>query len=71
MLGAPVGPADGDDGKFVYAVNILCQFAGGTSINIHNPNERTVNFIKKGIPLQFGQVATPPQAQEDESLKPD
>ena len=71
VLGAPGGPADGDDGKFVYAVNVLCQFAGGTSINIHNPNERTVTFTKKGIPLQFGQIATPPQAQQDESLKPD
>jgi hypothetical protein len=70
-LGTSGGPKDGDDGKFVYAVNVLCQFSGGTSINIHNPNERTVTFTKKGIPLQFGQVATPPQAQQNESLKSD
>jgi hypothetical protein len=62
--------ADHDDGKFVYAVTVLCGF-GTTSINVHNPNGRTVTFTKKGIPLEFGQVPTPPNEKQQEALKPD
>ncbi|HWW83292.1 MAG TPA: hypothetical protein VNZ26_06795 [Vicinamibacterales bacterium] len=68
IIGATRSSGEHDDDKFVYAVNVLCGF-GTTSINVHNPNERTITFIKKGIPLEFGQP-TPPQEQQRQSLKP-
>lgn len=70
--GISASPASGDghSEKFVYAVHILCGF-GFTSINVHNPNGRTVTLTKKGIPLEFGQIPTPPREQQQEALKPD
>jgi hypothetical protein len=69
-LAAQDASAVHDDGKFVYAVTVICGF-GTTSINVHNPNGRTITFTKKGIPLDPGQVPTPPNEKQQESLKAD
>ena len=71
VVGVPRAFADGDDDRFVYAVNAICQFSGGTTINVHNPNGRTITIIKKGIPLDVGQVPSSPHEQQQETLKPD
>src|SRR5258706_3277871 len=71
VVGVPGALADGDDDKFVYAVNIICQFSGGTIINVHNPTGRTITLTKKGIPLDVGQVPMPPHEQQQETLKSD
>jgi hypothetical protein len=60
---------DREDDRFVYAVDVLCQFSGGTTINIHNPHERTVTFIEKGVPLVVGQGPTPPHPPQQVTLK--
>jgi hypothetical protein len=64
-VGASGVLADHADGRFVYAVHAICGF-GFTSINVLNPNSQPVKLTKSGIPLQFGQVPTPPKDQQQE-----
>ena len=63
--------SDRDVGKFVYPVGVLCQFPGGTTISVHNPNDRTITLRKTGIALAVGQGPTAPQAKELTTLKRD
>jgi len=67
--GASGALADHRDERFVYAVHAICGF-GFTSINVLNPNSQPVKLTKSGIPLQFGQVPTPPKDQQQEILGP-
>ena len=68
-VGASGALADHRDERFVYAVHAICGF-GFTSINVLNPNAQPVKLTKSGIPLQFGQVPTPPNDQQQEILGP-
>lgn len=73
--------------QFIYAVKVLCGTGGTgatravaastdiqnvrTSINVHNPNRKTVTFTKKGIPLEDGQLPTAPGERKEETLQSD
>jgi hypothetical protein len=69
-LSASSTSSDGNKDKFVYAVPVLCGF-GSTNVNVHNPKDRAVTLTKKTVPLDFGQVPTPPRVQPPEILKSD
>jgi hypothetical protein len=63
---------EGGGAVFVYAAKVLCTSPTvTTSINVHNPNEKSVAFTKKGIALDDGQVPTAPGAKQQEALDPD
>jgi len=83
-LGVPGTLADDDDdeARFVYAAKVLCPQDEGpgeqvsiqnvtTSINVHNPQKKTVTFATKGIPLEDGQGPTPPGERNPLTLEPD
>lgn len=67
------GNGGGGGSQFVYAAKAICNASVATSINVHNPNASTVTFLKKGIPLEFGQIATAPadDKKRQETLMPD
>src|SRR5262249_56828130 len=75
-LVAPRARAGHDDDdrasvKFVYAAKVICTFDIETQINVHNPNPKSVTFIKKGIALDSGQVPTAPGPRTEEKLNAD
>jgi hypothetical protein len=79
-FGIPSASAEHDDHDkdrggllFVYAAKVICNPTIGvtTTINVHNPNEKSVTFTKKGIALGNGQVATAPGPKQQEALDPD
>ena len=64
LFGVIASPGEANAGKFVYSVKFNCQFKAATEIefgssfgsitensviNIHNPNDRTVQFNKKVV----------------------
>jgi hypothetical protein len=63
-------PDHEEDDKLVYAVHVLCGF-GFTSIDVHNPNDRTVTLTERGVPFDFGPAPTPPGEPHQQTLKPD
>jgi hypothetical protein len=56
--------------KLVYTVNVLCGFAGRTSINVYNPNHVTVPFTKMGMALETQQGPTQPGERAEAKLMP-